>query len=97
MLAIFSIAPLSAEEHLSPFVAQMIKKIKASGLEYQLTAMGTLVEGEPDEVFNLIRDCHVLIRSQADRVGTKIWIDDQVGKTGRIKDKVKAVEDRLDE
>ena len=97
MLAIFSIAPLSGEEHLSPFVAQMIKRIRASGLEYQLTAMGTLVEGDPGEVFDLIRDCHILIRGQSDRVGTRIWIDDQVGKTGRIKDKVKAVEGRLDE
>jgi len=78
-------------------VAQMIQRIKASGLDYQLTAMGTLVEGEPEEVFALIRDCHLLIRSQADRVGTKIWIDDQVGRTGRIKDKVRAVESRLEE
>ena len=97
MLAIFSIAPHSGEEHLSPYVAQMIEKIKASGLDYQLTAMGTLVEGEPEAVFDLIRDCHLLIRSQSERVGTRIWIDDQVGRSGRIKDKVKAVEDRLDE
>lgn len=97
MLAIFSIAPHSGEKHLSPYVAQMIQKIKASGLEYQLTAMGTLVEGEPEAVFDLIRDCHILIRSQSERVGTKIWIDDQVGRTGRIKDKIRAVESRLEE
>jgi len=95
MLAIFSIAPHTGDEHLSPYVAQVIRKVKASGLDYQLTAMGTLVEGEPEAVFNLIRDCHIMMRGQADRVGTKIWIDDQVGKTGRIKDKVAAVESRM--
>jgi len=95
MLAIFSIAPHTGDEHLSPYVAQVIQKVKASGLDYQLTAMGTLVEGEPEAVFNLIRDCHIMMRGQADRVGTKIWIDDQVGKTGRIKDKVAAVESRM--
>lgn len=96
MLAIFSIAPHSGDEHLSPYVAQIIDKIKASGMDYQLTAMGTMVEGEPEAVFDLIRDCHIMIRGQANRVGTKIWIDDQVGKTGRIRDKVTSVENKLE-
>lgn len=97
MLAMFSIAPHSGETHLSTYVAQMIRKVRDSGLDYELTAMGTLVEGEPDQVFDLIRECHKMIRNQASRVGTKIWIDDQVGQTGRLKDKVQAVLARLDE
>ena len=97
MLAMFSIAPTSGETHLSAYVAQMIRKVQDSGLEFELTAMGTLVEGEPDQVFNLIRDCHNMIRSQASRVGTKVWIDDQVGQTGRLKDKVKSVMARLED
>jgi len=94
-LAIFAIAPHSGEEHLSRFVARTLERVRASGLDYQITAMGTLVEGEPEEVFNLIRDCHIMMREQAPRVGTKIWIDDQVGKTGRIRDKVSSVEEKL--
>jgi uncharacterized protein (TIGR00106 family) len=97
MLAIFSIAPHTGDKHLSGFVAQTLELIRQSGLDHQLTAMGTLVEGEPEEVFNLIRDCHIMMRNQADRVGTKIWIDDQVGRTGRIRDKVASVEGKLSE
>ena len=95
MLAIFSIAPHTGEKHLSGYVARTLEMIRKSGLDHQLTAMGTLVEGEPEEVFNLIRDCHIMMRGHADRVGTKIWIDDQVGRTGRIRDKVAAVESKL--
>jgi uncharacterized protein (TIGR00106 family) len=97
MLAMFSIAPHSGETHLSTYVAQMIRKVRDSGLDYELTAMGTLVEGEPDQVFELIRECHKMVRKQASRVGTKIWIDDQVGQTGRLKDKVKSVLARLED
>ena len=95
MLAIFSIAPHTGQAHLSTYVAKVVDRVKQSGLEYQLTAMGTLVEGEPEAVFNLIRDCHIMMRTLSDRVGTKIWIDDQVGKTGRLKDKVSSVEQKL--
>jgi len=83
MLAIFSIAPHTGEKHLSGFVAQTLELIRQSGLDHQLTAMGTLVEGEPEEVFNLIRDCHIM--------------DDQVGRSGRIRDKVASVEGKLSE
>jgi uncharacterized protein (TIGR00106 family) len=78
-------------------VAQIIRKVQASGLKFELTAMGTIVEGEPDQVFDLIRDCHNMIRSQTSRVGTKVWIDDQVGQTGRLKDKVKSVMARMED
>jgi len=75
----------------------MLRMVKASGLDYQLTAMGTLVEGEPDAVFDLIRACHLAMRKESERVSTKVWIDDQVGRTGRIRDKVTAVEEKLGE
>jgi uncharacterized protein (TIGR00106 family) len=94
MLAIFSIAPHTGEKHLSPYVAKVLDKVRQSGLDHQLTAMGTLVEGDPEAVFNLIRDCHLLMREKASRVGTKIWIDDQVGRTGRIRAKVESVQSK---
>lgn len=95
MLAIFSIAPHTGDAHLSPHVARVIRMVEDSGLEFQLTAMGTLVEGDPQAVFDLIRDCHLAMRNESDRISTKVWIDDQVGRAGRIRDKVTAVEERL--
>lgn len=93
MLAEFSIAPLrNAPEHLSEIVAEMIKIVEASGLPYELHAMGTILEGEWDEVMGVIRQCHMLMREKFPRVSTTIKIDDAVGRTGRLRGKVESVQ-----
>jgi len=93
MLAEFSIAPLrDAPEHLSELVAEMIKIVAASRLPYELHAMGTIVEGEWDEVMEVIRRCHMMMRERFPRVSTTIKIDDAVGRSGRLRGKVESVE-----
>ena len=51
MLAFFSLYPLDKGESLSKYVARSLDIIDNSGLDYQLTSMGTMVEGEPDEIW----------------------------------------------
>ena len=46
----FSMSPLTKGENVSPFVARSVDIIDKSGLPYQLTAMGTILEGERDDV-----------------------------------------------
>lgn len=95
MLAIFSTFPVGKSESLSEDVAEVIRIIDDSGLECQTTAMGTLVEGEWDEVMALIKQCHYKLRESSSRVNTKISIDDRAGAKGRIKGKVASVEKHL--
>ncbi|ADU65567.1 protein of unknown function DUF77 [Desulfurispirillum indicum S5] len=98
MLAEFSITPIDkAHGHLSEYVAKTIEIIRQSGLPYELHAMGTIVEGEPEEVFSLIQKCHVNMRQHSLRVSTSIKIDDKVGTTGALYKKVKSVESKLDQ
>jgi uncharacterized protein (TIGR00106 family) len=92
MLAEFSVAPVGDNPHLSAVVAEMLRLIDASGLPYQFHSMGTIVEGEWDEVMDLIGRCHALAREGAVRVGTVIKIDDCPGRTGRLEGKVAGVE-----
>jgi len=96
MLAQFSITPLGKGEKVGKYVAQILKMVDERGLDYQLTAMSTLVEGDWDEVMELIRDCHYLMKSFSNRVMTTIIIDDFAGRTGRLKGKVEDVERLLD-
>jgi len=42
----FSMAPLGLGESVSEHVARVVDVIDKSGLPYQLTPMGTIVEGE---------------------------------------------------
>ena len=76
-------------------MALVVDLIDRCGLEYRLTAMGTIVEGDSSRVFELIKECHELMASVSDRVVTHISIDDRKGSTGRIQGKIQSVEDAL--
>lgn len=92
MLAIFSTFPLDKGDSLGKDVAGVIDLIDKSNLDYQTTAMGTLVEGDWDEVMDLIKKCHHKLRETSNRVYTKITLDDREGASGRLRGKVADVE-----
>jgi uncharacterized protein (TIGR00106 family) len=95
MLAQFTIVPLGVGESVSAAVAEVIRIIDESGLPYRTNPMGTVVEGEWDDVMALIRGCHDEALRGAARVLTFISIDDRPGKPDRISEKIKSIEKRL--
>ena len=96
MLVEFSITPIDKMgESLSEYIAKTINIIKKSGLQYELHAMGTIVEGDAEEVFDLIKKCHLNMTRFSDRVSTSIKIDDRKGAIRRLKGKVASVENKL--
>ena len=97
MLADFSIVPIGIGESLSSIVAEAIEIVRQSGLPYRLTPMGTVVEGEWDEVVPVVRACHERVLDLAPRALTTLRIDDRKGKVGAIESKVLSVEDKLGE
>lgn len=94
-----SIVPLgTGGTSLSPYVAACEKELRANsaGLTYQLTAMGTIIEGDLDRILELVRRLHeVPFQSGALRVSTSIKIDDRRDKSGTIAQKVQSVESKL--
>jgi uncharacterized protein (TIGR00106 family) len=95
MIVEFSIVPVGLGEELAGPVARVLDLVDRSGLPYQLTAMGTLVEGDWDEVMGLVRRCHEALRGQTVRVLTHIAVDDRPGAAGRLAGKVRDVETTL--
>jgi len=95
MLVELSMIPIGSGESLREPVAKVLDIIDRSGLPYQLTAMGTLIEGDWDEVMGLISACHQALRQSHRRVLTTIKIDDLEGAQGRLKAKVHSVESAL--
>jgi uncharacterized protein (TIGR00106 family) len=95
MLAQFSIVPIGVGESLSRYVAEIVKEVEKSGLDYRLTAMATIVEGSDDEVFALLKRCHQKAKRFAPRVLTTIIIDDRKSAKNRLTGKVLSVENRL--
>ena len=92
MIVELSVLPVSEEEHISKYVAEAIRIIDASGVEYQLTPMGTILSGDWDSVMAVAKACHEKILSMTDRVITKIRIDELKDREKAPADKVKAVE-----
>ncbi|MFW6141365.1 MAG: MTH1187 family thiamine-binding protein [Candidatus Saliniplasma sp.] len=95
MIVEFAIVPLDRGESLSEYVSQVIEMVDESGLDYKLTPMGTIVEGEWDEIMDLIKRCHKHVREVSKRVETRIVIDDRESAKGRIKGKVESVKGKL--
>jgi len=95
MLVEFSTFPMGKEGNMSKPVAEVIDLIDKSGLPYECHAMGTLVEGEWDEVMELVKKCHSLLAGQYNRVSTRIIIDDRKDASGRIAGKLDSVEKQL--
>ena len=88
-------SPLDKGDSLSQYVARSLDIIDRSGLPYQLTPMGTIIEGEWDQVMAVVTSCFGRMSQDCGRISTSIRIDYRAGKSGRLQSKVKAIEARL--
>lgn len=97
MMAIVSVFPLGkgGPESLAKPIADALDEIDKSGLEYRLTAMGTIIEGEWDEVMKVLKRVRDRILKHHERAYMTISIDDKKDRLRRIDSKVKAVEHEL--
>jgi len=92
MLAIVSVFPLGKGTSVSKYVAEALEEVDKSGLDYRLTAMGTILEGEWEEVMKVLKKMHDRVLKSSDRVYMSVTIDDRKDKRRRIESKVKSVE-----
>lgn len=91
----FSMTPLGVGESVSPYVARCIRIVEASGLDYRLHAMGTIIEGEIEPVFQVVQQCLLALAEDCPRVSCSIKLDYRAGHTGRIESKVASVARQL--
>ena len=92
----FSMFPTEQTQSKSAFVARVLDIVDKSGLEYQLTPMGTIIEGESvEEVLAVISEAYKDLQVDCDRVYSSIKIDYRKGPVGRLNKKVGAVEAKL--
>lgn len=94
MMVHFSILPISDNPHMGEPISKAIKIVHDSGLDYRLTPMGTLINGEWEDVIAVIKKCHETLRDDFDRVITSIKIDDNRLKKVSFDDKIQSVEEK---
>lgn len=99
MLAEVVIAPFDKGKSLSAYVAKVVNYIRKEAdkkdMKYQLTSMGTLIEGKDDDVWDILRGAHETMKQYSNRVYTIIHIDDKKGRIDAIDYKKSKVEDLL--
>jgi uncharacterized protein (TIGR00106 family) len=91
----FSMTPMTKGESVSAFVARSLDIVDRSGLPYQLTPMGTIIEGEWADVMAVVTACFDAMRADCPRISTSIRIDYRAGPGGRLQAKVDAVQEKL--
>jgi uncharacterized protein (TIGR00106 family) len=87
--------PLDKGESLSHYVARSIDIIDRSGLPYQTHAMGTVLEGEFDQVLDVVRRCYEAMAADCQRIECSIKIDARKAGPGRLRSKVATLEEKL--
>jgi uncharacterized protein (TIGR00106 family) len=90
-----SITPLGIGESVSQYVAECVEIVDQSGLDYELHAMGTIVEGELNDVLDLMRRCIEQTATHSDRVTCAAKLDFRRGQSDRLRSKVSSVEQKL--
>jgi len=92
----FSMFPTEQTQSKSAFVARVLDIVDRSGLAYQLTPMGTIIEGETvAEVLTVINEAYIELQKDCGRIYSSIKIDYRDGQVGRLGKKVNSVEEKL--
>ena len=98
MLVAFSVAPSGGETpdaSLHDAVAAAVRVVRASGLPNRTDSMFTTVEGDWDEVFDVIKRATEAVGAYGTRVSLVLKADIRPGRTGEITGKVERLESAL--
>ncbi len=97
MLVEFTTSPLGTGESVSKEVAEVIKVLEASDLPNMTHPMGSIIEGNWDEVMAVIKKCHQTLSSKGLRTITSIKIDDRPSKPmDRLTAKMKSLKEKME-
>lgn len=92
----FAIFPTDKGDSVSQDVSKVIEMIRDSGVPYQLTAMGTLIETQTlPEALNIINRSYEILGENSNRVYSTMSMDIQKNKHNRLKTKVDAIENKI--
>ncbi|MBT6600785.1 MAG: MTH1187 family thiamine-binding protein [Nitrospina sp.] len=95
LLLEFSMSPMDKGESVSKYVSRSLNIISESGVDYRLNPMGTVLEGEWDEVMGVVKKCYQLMSSDCKRITCSVKIDYREGQKGRLTSKMASVEQKL--
>lgn len=90
------LVPLGVGVSVSKYVAECHRVLQEAGLQHQLHAYGTNIEGEWDVVMAAVKRCHERVHELgAPRITTTIKLGTRTDRDQTMADKVASVEEKL--
>jgi len=92
MLVAFSVAAVSLKKTGAGYVADAVRVVRDSGLPNRTDDMFTTVEGDWDEVMDVVKRAVEAVAAKAPRVSLTLKADVRPGVTGALESKVETLE-----
>ena len=90
------VVPIGVGVSVSEYVAECERLIADAGLEAQLHPYGTVIEGEWDAVFAVVKRCHERVHEMgAPRVFTSLKVGTRTDREQTMQDKIDSVRAKL--
>ena len=92
----FAMFPTDKGGSVSEYVSRIVKLIDQSGLSYQLTPMGTIIEAdELSQVLTIVAAAYEQLEPDCGRVYSSLKLDIRKGEGGRLRKKIESVEQKV--
>ncbi|HBC58045.1 MAG TPA: hypothetical protein DCZ03_12835 [Gammaproteobacteria bacterium] len=92
LLAELCVVPMGVGVSVSKYIAECQKVLEQSGLEFELHAYGTNIEGEWDDVMEAVKKCHqTLHQLGVPRIHTTMKLGTRIDKSQSLQEKVQQV------
>lgn len=91
------VVPVGVGTSVSEHVAACQRVLQEAGLEHELHAYGTNVQGNWDAVFAAVKRCHEVVHELgAPRISTTLKLGTRIDREQTMQDKVRSVRERLE-
>ncbi len=94
-LIALAISPVGTGEELSADVAEVVKVIRESGLPNKTSSMFTEIEGEYDEVMEVVKKATFVLAQKGIRTEVVLKMDIRPGYTNTMSGKLDRLEEHL--
>ncbi|PIE78386.1 MAG: hypothetical protein CSA15_08080 [Candidatus Delongbacteria bacterium] len=92
----FAMFPTDKGDSVSQYVSRIIKMIDQSGVDYQLTPMGTIIETEEmSQALEIVQQAYDLLKSDSKRIYSSMNFDIREGKNNRLTQKIQSIENKI--
>ncbi len=92
----FAIFPTDKGESVSKYVSKVIKMIDDSGINYQLTPMGTIIETQTlQEALRVIENSYKIIEPYSNRVYATVKFDIRKNRTDAMTSKIESIVSKM--